>query len=567
MLRLMPRFAFLVWMVTCAGIGCAGEQPTPGIGTPPGGAEGGPDGTGRTDGGGTTQTPDGGVPAGTCVGSPPEAFDPIATYALPALVATTVVTTTADSGPGSLRNAVNAGGVVGFATGLAGKTITLASTIEIAGAVTIDGSAAKGLTIDAARKGGAFHFNGDSPTRLAFFALRITNGMTQGSGGAISINGGSVDVEIGGVRFDANGAGEGGAVRIGYQSPRVFIHDSVFANNDGSLTGNGFSGGALSVSGGNLHVARCRFESNVGSTTGAVYAIHANPVVEDTVFVANRSAGNKGSGAFFSDGGGPGDYNNRDMTPGEITLRRSLFVRNRGAGDDGGAAELYAYPADKVTVEGCTFHANEAKPGRAGALFIHADKSVEILASVFADNHATGAGGAIWADGSALYRFENDLFSGNKSDSDLGGALRLNLAESAKLRIASSTFIDNTATSGNGALWLPGTRDVRVTNSIFASNTATGGAQQINFAVTNDGGNIEWPDPKTTSTLPAAKIADPKLGPLVPESSSFVRAPAIGSPAIDAAVSPVPGIDQRGARRVGKADIGSLELGATCTPR
>ena len=499
-----------------------------------------------------------------CAAPPSEDFDPIAGFQPPALSPTATVTATADSGPGSLREAVGMGGVVGFAPALAGMTITLASTIEIPSSVTIDGSAAKGLTIDAAKHGGAFHFNGDSPTKLGFFALRIIGGNTMGSGGAISVNGGAVELEIGGVRFESNTAGEGGAIRVGYQSPKVFVHDSTFVGNDGSVANNGFSGGAISVSGGHLHVLRSRFESNVGTTTGAVYAIHANPVIEDSVFLKNKSAGDHGSGAFFADGGGPGDYNNGDKTPGEITLRRSLFVENRGAGDDSGAGELYAYPPDIVAVEACAFRKNESNPGRAGALFIHADNAVNITRSAFVDNHATQPGGAIWADGSAIYTLENDLFSGNASDGDLGGALRLNLADTAKLRVASTTFVDNTAQNGNGALWLPGMRDARFTNSIVANNTAVGGSLQVNFPVGDDGGNLEWPDPKMPSTIPNAKVADPALGPLTLDQGSWVRPIALGSPAVNAAVMPAPATDERGASRDGKPDIGSFEVGAMC---
>lgn len=518
------------------------------------------------DGGTGDGAIDGAVPPVGCAGPPEEGFDPASTYVAPTLVPTVIVTSTDDRGPGSLREAVAKGGVVGFAGALAGKTIALLSTIEIGGSVTIDGSAARGLTIDLAQNGGAFHFNGDSATKLRFFSLRIVNGKTTQSGGAISINGGAIDLEIGGVVFESNTAGEGGAIRVGYRSPKVFVHDSTFRRNDGSIANSGFSGGAISVSGGNLHVARCRFDSNVGSTTGAVYAIHANPVIEDSVFVGNKSSGASGSGAFFADGGGPGDYNNGDKTPGEITLRRSLFLRNRGAGDDGGAGELYAYPADTVTVEGCTFHDNESNPGRAGALFIHADQAVNVLRTAFVGNHATSPGGAIWADGSAVYTFENDLFSENVTDSDLGGALRLNVADTAKLRIVSSTFADNRAQNGNGALWLAGMRDVRVKNSIFANNTAMGGAQQINFPVVSDGGNIEWPDPKTASTLPMAKVVDPLLLPVVLDQGAWVRPIAAGSPAVGAAVKPGPAVDQRGAVRDAMPDIGSYELGATCTP-
>lgn len=116
------------------------------------------------------------------------------------------------------------------------------------------------------------------------------------------------------------------------------------------------------------------------------------------MFIDNRSTGDSGSGAFFADGGGPGncgtDYEDpENQIPGRITLIRTLFQGNRGAGDDGGAVEAYAYPLDVVTFEFVVFRANRADPGRAGAAFIHADHTVFIRGTAFVDNYATQPGG------------------------------------------------------------------------------------------------------------------------------------------------------------------------------
>ncbi len=145
-----------------------------------------------------------------------------------------------------------------------------------------------------------------------------------------------------------------------------------------------------------------------------------------------------------------------------------------------------------------------------------------------------------------------------------GGALRLKIAEAAKLRIASATFANNVATNGNG---LPGTRDVQVTNSIFAQNKAEAGSQQVDFVVGDGGGNILWPAPQGSSTLPAASSTDPMLADITAAGSSWARVPAGGSPAIDMAVNPAPTVDQRGARRTAKPDVGSYEVGAACAAR
>ncbi len=521
-----------------------------------------PSGDGGDGGGGD----DGSVRG--CNGPPAIDFDPVSSYPGSGLTPSVIVTNGNDDGADSLRAviaAAPANAVVGFSQQLAGATIKLTRRIELTRSVTIDGGAAPGLTIDADLKDNAFHFNGDAATKLAVFSLRITRGRTMGSGGAISVNGGALELEIGGVTFVDNAAGEGGAIRAGYRSIKTFVHDSVFIRNDGSLTASGFSGGAISASGGELHVVRCRFDANVGSTSGAVYAIHANPVIEYSVLVGNRSSGTTGSGAFFADGGGPGDYGNGITTPGEITLRGLRVEGNRGAGDDGGAAELYAYPSDTVTVESSTFRNNQSNPGRAGSLFIHADKVVDLRRVAFVGNTATRSGGAIWADGNATYSIENALFSGNTSMNDLGGALRMELSATGALRIASTTIVDNAANGGNGALWLPGIRDVSVRNTIVANNTGSAGAQQINFPVTDGGGNLEWPaSGASTRTLAMARVVDPLLEPLTMNEGTWVRALVTGSPALDTAVLPAPPLDQRGAHRDSTPDIGAFEVGGTC---
>lgn len=519
---------------------------------------------------------EGGVGPGTCPSRPERAFDPRRNYVAPALTPTLVVTSAANDGGGSLRQALGTaapGAVIGFDPQLAGRTIALDATLTLTKSVTITGAAAPGMTIDAQHHGSAFQYGSDSPTILKFFALRIVNGRTTGSGGAISLNGNDVDLEIGGCTFENNAANEGGALRVGYRRKTASIHDSVFIGNDGAFPGGdrgGFSGGAISAIGPTLRITRCRFEANKGVATGAVYTIHADPLVEDSVFIGNRSTGASGSGAFFADGGGPGDYNT-DYTnpanniPGQITLRRTRFDGNRGAGDDSGAVEAYAYPLDTVTFEDSVFVDNISDPGRAGAAFIHSDHIVRIARTAFVGNRATGVGGAIWADGNGHYDFENALFSGNVASGDFGGALRMNITQTARLRIVSSTFVDNTAGDANGAMWIAGRRDARISNSIFANNTFRGGGQQINFPVDEGGGNIEWPAPlDADKALAMARNVDPMLATLAEVRESYARMPGANSPALRTAVAPSPATDLFGAIRGVPADVGAFEAGGHC---
>ncbi len=94
-----------------------------------------------------------------------------------------IVTTTADSGPNSLRAAVaNApyGGIITFAPGLSGQTILLTSgEIVLTNTVTIDASAlANGISI--AGNPNDRIFEADNGVNVSLNALTITNGYVDG---------------------------------------------------------------------------------------------------------------------------------------------------------------------------------------------------------------------------------------------------------------------------------------------------------------------------------------------------------------------------------------------------
>lgn len=137
-----------------------------------------------------------------------------------------VVTSTADSGPGSLRAAIAAivgyagSSTVAFAPSLAGQTIVLNSELLLANDVTIDGTRAPGLTITGGHAAGAPTANGSlfevaSGVTASLLGLTITGGN--------AINGGGIDnhgnLTLVGDTIANNTATYGGGI-----------------NNDGSLT-------------------------------------------------------------------------------------------------------------------------------------------------------------------------------------------------------------------------------------------------------------------------------------------------------------------------------------------
>jgi len=521
-------------------------------------------------------------PVGTCSGVPAIDYDPLEAWVAPALRPTVIVTTAADAGPGSLRAAVadaSDGAVIGFDPALTGQTIAFASTIELGKSVTLDGSAAPGLTLDGGDAVRLFQGNTDAPRRFAFFSLRLIRGSTDGSGGALSFNGENLEVEVGGCYFEGNRGTEGGAIRVGYKLvSTTYIHDSTFAGNLGETGSKGFSGGAISATATNLHIARCRFVDNVGAPAGAVYAIHAQPLVEDSVF--SRNISHEGAGGLFVDGGGPGDNNNVTDVPGRVDVRRVRFEENEGAAANGGAALLWGYPMDDITVEDVVLARNvvEEGPGggpQGGGLKVHIEaveggpQRFRAARVAFVENVSRNQGGGLWLDGKGAVELENVLFAGNVAEGDRGGGVTFNQSPNAHVTVTHATFVGNRGGVACGAFWLNSdAADVTFRNSIVAFNEGVNSWEfQFGYAPKDGGANIQWPEPTGGSVaLGQALQVDPLVGPLTTMDGTYVHALLPGSPAKDAGSLPTPPTDARGAPRNGPPDIGAYEDGPACAP-
>jgi predicted outer membrane repeat protein len=181
--------------------------------------------------------------------------------AVAAHAVTWTVTSTADSGTGTLRaamlSAVSGDTIQISATG----TITLASALPIMGqSVTILGPGANALTISGAGQYGVFAVNG--PT-VSFSGLTIANGRglggSTGYGGAILIYGGTVTVNN--CAFSGNSTTySGGAI---YNQGALTVTNSSFINNSVSSTPVGGQwGGAISSFAGTVTISNSTFAGN-----------------------------------------------------------------------------------------------------------------------------------------------------------------------------------------------------------------------------------------------------------------------------------------------------------------
>ncbi|MEM6337864.1 MAG: hypothetical protein AAF752_14935, partial [Bacteroidota bacterium] len=230
-----------------------------------------------------------------------------------AFAATLVVTTTADSGPGSLRQLVsNAadGDEIVFAPAIHGQTITLTSQILVRRILTVAGPGQDLITISGGGTTRIFDvntFGGD----LTLRSLRLTNGFQEDTptavfGGGLVLNQGTLTIES--CRLDSSEGSRGGAI---YNlEGRVEIRGSLIEGNTATI-----AGGAVNTRLGTLIMENTTVRNNMSTgpsgptlTGGGGVSVETNSsssdivVITTSLFEGNSSA--SGGGAFLRGQGG-----------------------------------------------------------------------------------------------------------------------------------------------------------------------------------------------------------------------------------------------------------------------
>ena len=244
---------------------------------------------------------------------------------------TQIVTSNADIGPGTLRNAIAfacSGGTITFSGDYAGdNTIRLDSNLVVPRSMTIDGGTNTVIISgdNASDSIGAADQDGYGDTRLITVINSVTlnlNHLTLEKGYAHSI------YSFDDWRFKLEDT-YGGAIYV--PAGALNVTDSTFANNESS------NGGAINING-NLTVTGSTFNSNEGFAGGAI-SVSGMATVTNSTFVGNVSswggAINSGgvitvANSTFSENEasheGGALYNDR----GSMTVTNSLFKGNTG---------------------------------------------------------------------------------------------------------------------------------------------------------------------------------------------------------------------------------------------
>jgi hypothetical protein len=396
---------------------------------------------------------------------------------------TLIVTSAADSGPGSLRDTIAAaqyGDSIVFDPSLDGQTITLSSgELAFSQSLRIRGPGAGQLTISADNASRVLDLSG-SGSDVTIAGLTIADGMATQGGGientasnlTLSSDVLSNDQAVGAAGTDAQG---GGVFNGSAASLRVV--DSVFTN-DLARGGDGVSGG------------------NAGTAFGGAIFNQGVTTLDGSTLSANQALGGDSTGVGGSGFGG-GIMND---VGGTLTVHDSAFLGNQAVGgvhgkldpppvfvEDVGNGAAIVNEATLV-VRDSTFVGNQVRGGAglsgvaggaggAGAIKSGSEDtdppaSTTISDSTFLDNRSTGGGGGDHAAGGQ-------------------GSCGAFLADHGTNVLRGDTFLGNEAIGGAGGIGANGgpgragalrlgPRDgnvsVLVTDSLFAGNEAIGGA-------------------------------------------------------------------------------------------
>ena len=264
-----------------------------------------------------------------------------------------------------------------------------------------------------------------------------------------------------------------------------------------------------------------------------------------TITGVTITGGSLGDGAGISVEGGA-----------SLTMNESMIAGNNAGGGKGGGL----YNDDGVVVlTDVTIAGNSAAGNTGGG--IRNEGTMTLNGVTVSGNTAEDGGGIVSRTNGSLLTMINTTVSGNTA-TNKGGGLETN----RDVNITNSTIAFNTGENGAGINGTGGT--VTIVNSILANNMRADMTPENAVGVlTSSGYNID-----SDGTAGFGGTGDQQVDPLLDSLASnggFTQTHALlaGSAAINAANSgAAPATDQRGAARVGLADIGAFEFGGLNSP-
>jgi hypothetical protein len=474
-----------------------------------------------------------------------------------------VVTTTADSGPGSLRDAILAAAAGESITFSVTGAITLTSgELLVNKDLVISGPGASTLTVQRifAPAPPAFRIFDLQAGTVSISGLTIRNGSADNGGGVRNATTASLsDCVVAGNVATGSGAGINNLSTLTLSN--CVVEGNVVSggtaaaagggiNNEGTLTALDCVVSSNSVAGGPAPGGRAEAGNGGGINNNGTMAL------TNSIIHGNSATGGTAAGGTGADANGGGLFNEINLTLSTCTI--AFNSATGGAGSLGGTGQGGGIGNDlgTVVVDRSTINGNSATGGAGGA-----------------GTGGTGQGGGI-VNGFGTFTLESSTVSGNSSIKGSGAsAFATSRAGGVFNGFGSVTILNSTITAneipgaaltdGGGLLNSSGHLDV--TNSIVAGNSLpvdfANGAGSTSLSGYNLYGGTNGPI--TPGTGDQFNVPDAKLGPLQDNGGpTFTHALLCGSPAINAGSnSNAPATDQRGFSRIvgGTIDIGSFE--------
>ncbi len=305
-----------------------------------------------------------------------------------------IVTSTSDSGPGSLRAAIEAANsslepdTIIFDLSLP-ATIRLSSTLSIIGSVTINGPLEGALTIDGNNQYQILSVSGLS-THVNISNLTLTNGRAAMSGGAIYNEGGTVNI------FNSTLSGNEASVDGG-----------AIYNSDGSvnITNSTISGNHAANRGGGIFNYAC----NAGTTVGARVNVRSSTIV-------TNSANTNGGGIYNQTQIDTPCFNIAVFEVGNTILAGNVSPASPDCFNEGTFSSL-GYNFISQIGPGCTFVTTDRATGP-GLIF------TEVVAPNLADNGGPTPTHALFPNSPAIDQIPNAIGCDIETRADQRGVLR-----------------------------------------------------------------------------------------------------------------------------------------------
>ena len=309
------------------------------------------------------------------------------------LLTTFTVTSLADSGSGSLRQAIlDANSTSGddeivFQSGLNGTIALSSGQMTISETVEISGNGAANSIVDAQDVSRIFEISSGAVT---LSGLTLQNGQTAGnnvnyadntnSGGAIkSLSSGTLTISGSTLTGSSTlgGGAHGGAIFS--DTGAIVIIESVLSGN--RTTGDGAYGGGLFCRSGEVTITRSELSGNLtegaSSDGGAVFVANGSVSIKQSTLSANSTTG------VFADGGAVFARNN------SVVLSQSTVSGNSVQGNGARGGGMFS-GYGTVTVSQSTLTLNSSTQNAGGGIFSDSG-SISIRNSIVADNTDNGS--------------------------------------------------------------------------------------------------------------------------------------------------------------------------------